>query len=86
MKISLYIIVLIVHGCFDQTHGLNKLFLHDARALLLLDYNKLSCIFSSILLTRNHLIWDLCLWARAILLVYEKFTRAYLFQIAFEIM
>ena len=35
VKISLYIIVLIVRGCFDRTHGLNKLFLHLMRALRL---------------------------------------------------
>ena len=33
VKISLYIIVLIVRGCFDRTHGLNKLFFHLVRAL-----------------------------------------------------
>ena len=33
VKISLYIIVLIVRGCFDRTQGLNKLFFHLMRAL-----------------------------------------------------
>ena len=51
MKISLHIIVLIVRGCFDRTHGLNKLFFAlDARALLMLNYNKPSRIFPCILL------------------------------------
>ena len=59
VKISLYIIVLIVRGCFDRTHGLNKLFLHalDARALLMLNYDEPSRIFPCILLTRNHMIF-----------------------------
>ena len=35
VKISLHIIVLIVRGCFDRTHGLNKLFLHLMRVLCL---------------------------------------------------
>ena len=35
VKISLHITVLIVSGCFDRTHGLNKLFLHLMRALCL---------------------------------------------------
>ena len=35
MKISWHIIVLIVRGCFDQMHGLNKLFFHLMRALCL---------------------------------------------------
>ena len=33
VKISLYIIVLIIRGCFDRTHGLNQLFFHLMRAL-----------------------------------------------------
>ena len=58
VKISLYIIVLIVRGCFDRTHGLNKLFSSlDARALLLHNYDKLSHILSCILLIRNHMIF-----------------------------
>ena len=32
---ALHIIVLIVRGCFDRTHDLNKLFLHLMRALCL---------------------------------------------------
>ena len=44
--ILLHIIVLIVRGCFDGTHDLNKLFFAlDARALLMLNYDKLSRIF-----------------------------------------
>ena len=58
MKISLHIIVLIVRSCFDRTHGLNKLFFAlDARALLMLNYDKPSSIFTCILLTRNHMIF-----------------------------
>ena len=46
VKISLHITVLIVSGCFDRTHGLNKLFLHLMRfALLMLNYDKSSRIF-----------------------------------------
>ena len=33
VKISLYIIFLIVRGCFDRTYGLNKSFLHLTRVL-----------------------------------------------------
>ena len=40
MKISLFIIALIVRGCFDQTH--NVTFALDARALLLHNYDKLT--------------------------------------------
>ena len=59
VKILLHIIVLIVRGCFDRTHGLNKLFLHalDARALLMLNYDEPSRIFPCTLLTRNHMIF-----------------------------
>ena len=57
MKISLHIIVLIVRGCFDRTHGLNKLFFHLVHALLLHNYDKLSRIFSCMLLIRNHMIF-----------------------------
>ena len=43
---SLHIIVLIVRGCFDRTHGLNKLFFAlDARAFSMFNYNKPSYIF-----------------------------------------
>ena len=52
MKISLRIIVLIVRGCFDQTHGLNKLFLHLMRALLILNYEKPCRIFPYMLLEK----------------------------------
>ena len=46
VKISLYIIVLIVRGCFERMHSLNKLFFAlDARALLLHNYDRLSRIF-----------------------------------------
>ena len=39
MKISSYIIVFIVRGCFDRTHDLNiNYFGLDARALLLYNY------------------------------------------------
>ena len=57
MNISLHITVLIVRGCFDRTHGLNKLFLHLMRALLMFNYDKPSRIFPCILLTRNHMIF-----------------------------
>ena len=89
MKISFYIIVLIVRGCFDRTHGLNKLFLHFARALLMFNYDKPSRIFPSILLTRNHMIFLVQIGINKHLLIcksLKKITRAYLFQIALEIM
>ena len=38
-------IVLIVRGCLDGTHGLNNLFLHLMRALLLLSYDNPSSIY-----------------------------------------
>ena len=59
VKISLYIIVLIVRGCFERMHSLNKLFFAlDARALLLHNYDRLSRIFfSCILLVRSHMIF-----------------------------
>ena len=53
MKISLFIIALIVRGCFDQTHNVTEgfdevIFALDARALLLHNYDKLTRIFSCI--------------------------------------
>ena len=106
MKISLHIIVLIVRGCFDRTHGLNKLFFAlDARALLMFNYDKPSRIFPCILLTRNHMIFLVQFGINKHLLIFfkdhklhspyglvqfckslKKLTRAYLFQIALEIM
>ena len=57
-KISLPIIVLIVRSCFDQTHGLNKLFFAlVARAWLMFNYERPSRIFPCILLTGNHMIF-----------------------------
>ena len=80
-RISLHIIVLIVRSCFDRMHGLNKLFFAlNARALLMFNYDRPSHIFLCILLTGNHMIF---------LVQFEinkKFIRAYLFQIALEIM
>ena len=67
----------------------------------MLNYDKPSRIFSCLLLTRNHMIFlvqfeinkhllrpqiALALRTRTILLVFKKLTRAYLFQIALEIM
>ena len=76
MKISLYIIVLIVRGCFDRTHGLNKLFFAlDARALLMLNYDKLSRIFSCLLLTRNHMIFLVQFGINKYLLIFSKTTN-----------
>ena len=100
MKISLHIIVLIVRGCFDRTHGLNKLFFAlDARALLMFNYDRPSRIFPCILLTRNHIIFLVQFGINKHLLIFPKttnctrptgslkrFTGAYLFQIALEIM
>ena len=87
MKISLHIIVLIVRGCFDRPHGLNKLFFAlDARALLMFNYDKPSRIFPCILLTHNHMIFLVQFGINKHLFIFQKFTRAYLFQIALEIM
>ena len=64
----------------------------------MLNYDKPSRIFPCILLTRNHMIFlvqfginkHLLIFSKTtnlgILLVFKKFTRAYLFQIALEIM
>ena len=62
MKISFYIIVLIVRDCFDRTHKVSCrfekiIFALDARALFLHDCDKLSCIFSCIILARYHMIF-----------------------------
>ena len=85
VKISLPIIVLILRGCFDRTHGLNKLFFAlDARALLIFNYDKPSRIFPCILLTRNHMIFLVQFGINNLVSLW--FTRAYLFQIALEIM
>ena len=76
MKISLHIIVLIVRSCFDRTHGLNKLFFAlDARALLMLNYDKLPCIFSCLLLTRNHMIFFVQFGINKDLLNFSKTTN-----------
>ena len=76
MKISLYIIVLIVRGCFDRTHGLNKLFFAlDARALLMFNYDKPSRIFPCILLTRNHMIFLVQFGINKHLLIFSKTTN-----------
>ena len=73
MKISLHIIVLIVRGCFDRTHGLNKLFFAlDARALLMFNYDKPSRIFPCILLTRNHMIFLVQFGINKHLLIFSK--------------
>ena len=61
MKISLYIIVFIVRGFFDRTHNVTCsekiIFALDARALLLHNYDKLSRIFSYILLIGTHMLF-----------------------------
>ena len=58
VKILLRIIVLIVRGCSDQMHGLNKLFLHLMRALLILNYEKPCRIFPYMLLEKfTQLFW-----------------------------
>ena len=75
MKISLHIIVLIVRGCFDRTHGLNKLFLHLMRALLMLNYDKPSRIFPCILLIRNHMIFLVQFRINENLLIFSKTTN-----------
>ena len=105
-KISLHIIVLIVHGCFDRTHGMNKLFLHLMRrlCLCLIIYDGPFRIFPCMLLTRNHMIFLVQFVITKHLLIFskttnctrptgscnfvtvKKFTRAYIFQIALEIM
>ena len=110
MKISFYIIVLIVRDCFDRTHKVSCrfekiIFALDARALFLHDCDKLSCIFSCIILARYHMIFLVQFGINKHLLIFsyetkctrptgswnfvslwKKFTLAYLFQIALEIM
>ena len=76
MKISLHIIVLIVRGCFDRTHDLNKLFFAlDARALLIFNYDKPSRIFQCILITRNHMIFLVQFGINKHLLIFSKTTN-----------
>ena len=72
MKISLHIIVLIVRGCFDRTHGLNKLFLRLMRALLMFNYDKPSRVFPCILLTGNHMIFLVQFGINKHLLIFSK--------------
>ena len=72
MKISLHIIVLIVRGCFDRTHGLNKLFLRLMRALFMFNYDKPSRIFLCILLTGNHMIFLVQFGINKHLLIFSK--------------
>ena len=73
VKMSLHIIVLIVRGCFDRTHGLNKLFFAlDARALLIFNYDRPSLIFSCILLTRNHMIFLVQFGINKHMLIFSK--------------
>ena len=73
MKISLHIIVLIVRGCFDRTHGLNKLFFAlDARALLMFNYDRPSRIFPCILLTGNHMIFLVQFGTNKHLLIFQR--------------
>ena len=53
------------------------------------NYDKPSCIFPCMLLTRNHMIFLVQIGINKHLLIcksLKKFTRAYLFQIALEIM
>ena len=80
MKISLHnlldlIIVLIVRGSFDRTRGLNKLFLHLMRALLMFNYDKPSRIFPCLLLTRNHMIFLVQFGINKHLLIFSKTTK-----------
>ena len=80
------------------------IFALDARALLLYNYDKLSRIFSCILLIRNHMIFLVQFGINKLLQIFsktpnctrptgscnfvslKKITRAYIFQIALEIM
>ena len=68
---------MIVRGCFDRTRGLNKSFLHLMRALLMLmfNYDKPSCIFPCILLTRNHMIFLVQFGINKHLLIFSKTTN-----------
>ena len=76
MKISLNITVLIARGCFDRMHNFEKIaFALDARALLLYNYDKLSRIFSCILLIRNHIIFLVQFGINKYLLIFSKTTK-----------
>ena len=68
------IIVLIVRGCFGRTHGLNAQAI-DARALYQHNYDKLSRIFSFILLIRNHIIFFVQFGSNKYLLIFLKTTN-----------
>ena len=66
----------VLRGCFDRTHGLNKLFFAlDARALLMFNYDKPSRIFPCILLTRNHMIFLVQFGINKHLLIFSKTTN-----------
>ena len=66
---------MIVRGSFDRTRGLNKLFLHLMRALLMFNYDKPSRIFPCILLTRNHMIFLVQFGINKHLLIFSKTTN-----------
>ena len=74
VKISLHIIVLIVRGCFDRTHGLKNfmIFAIDARVLLLHNYDKLSCIFTCVLFIPNPMIFLLQFGINKHMLIAER--------------
>ena len=73
MKISWNESVLIARGCFDRMHNFEKIaFALDARALLLYNYDKLSRIFSCILLIRNHIIFLVQFGINKQLLVFQR--------------
>ena len=73
MKISLNITVLILRRCFDRMHGFEQIiFALDARALLLRNYDKLSRIFSYILLIRNHMIFLVQFGINKHLLIFQR--------------
>jgi len=78
-----------VHALDGAIDGVIFPRLRDTRAFLLFNHFE---IFLCILLISNHMYFlqrpqiALALRARAILLVFEKFTRAYVFQIPLEIM
>ena len=76
VTISLYIIILIVRGWFDRMHRFESIiFALDVRALLLRNYDKLSRVFSCILLIHNHMIFLVQFGINKHLLIFSKTTN-----------
>ena len=69
---SLHIIVLIVRGCFDRTHGLNKLFLHLMRVLFLCLIIISHLIFSMYIINMKSHDFSCAIWNKQALVNFFK--------------